>query len=377
MSNHDDDALTEAVAHVTAIAAEHAGDVDRRARFPQEVVRALGDTGLLGLTVPTAHGGLGAGAAATSTAIMALAEQCASSGMIFTMHLAGLAAIRTTTGFDDVLAAAAAGRHLCTLALSERATRSSFWIAMGTAKERDGGADIDVDKSFVTSAGPANSYVVSTASPGRTDVNASDLFLVRAEDQGVEVLDWWHGSGLRGNASAPMRFCCALPAEARIGPSGTGQSILLDDVIPWFQLGAASVSIGLSRGAVRVVGEHLAATRLEHLDERLIDQPVVRYTIGRLATSVAAAEGFVRAVAAAMDRGEATRREILQLKAVANEVALEATDGAMRLGGGVAYSGQSPLDRLFRDARAGVVMAPTADSIYDMVGRDLSGRPFV
>lgn len=374
MSDHDA-GLAEAVAHVVAIAAEHAEDVDRRARFPQETVQALGDSGLLGLTVPAAHGGLDAGAVATARTVMALAEQCASSGMVLTMHLAALAVVGAADGFDDVLAAAAAGRHLSTLALSERATRSNFWIAMGQAQERDGGADIDVEKSFVTSAGPANSYVVSTATPGRTDVNASDLFLVRAEDQGVEILDWWRGSGLRGNASAPMRFRCAVSAAARVGPSATGQSMVLGQAIPWFHLGSAGVSIGLSRGALRAVGEHLDAARLEHLGERLIDQPVVRYTLGRLTTNVAAAEGFLWSVATAMDSGTATFPQIMQLKAVANEAALVATDGAMRLGGGAAYSGRSSLDRLFRDARAGVVMAPTADMIYDMVGRDLAGLP--
>jgi alkylation response protein AidB-like acyl-CoA dehydrogenase len=370
-----DPRVAEAIAHVAAVAAEHAVDVDLHARFPQETVEALAATGLLGLTVPAAHGGLGAGAALACEVVTALAEQCASSGMVLTMHLAALAVLRSTGGFDDVLRAAADGRHLSTLALSERATRSNFWIAMGQARERDGGADIDVEKSFVTSAGPARSYVVSTATPARTDLNAGDLFLVRVEDEGVEVLDWWRGSGLRGNASAPMRFRCSLPAAARIGRSGDAQRILLAEAIPWFHLGSASVSVGLSRGALRAVGEHLTVTRLEHLDERLVDQPVVRHSLGRLTTGVAVAEGFVRFVAAAMERGEATRRDVLQLKAVGNEAALAATDGAMRLGGGAAYSARSPLDRMFRDARAGVVMAPTADMIYDMVGRDLAGLP--
>jgi alkylation response protein AidB-like acyl-CoA dehydrogenase len=367
--------LRATIQDVADVAAAHADDVDQRARFPQETIDALREYGLLGLNVARAHGGMEQGAAVAIDAVRTVAQRCASSGMVFTMHLAAMAVLQSAGGFEDVLGEAAAGQHLSTLALSESATRSHFWISMGETADDADGAKIDVEKSFVTSAGPANSYVVSSATAGRTDVNASDLFLVRAGDPGVEVLDWWRGSGLRGNASAPMRFACTLPPDARIGKAGCGQDLIVGAIIPWFQLGSAGVSTGLARGALTAIQEHLVSARLQHLDERLIDQPVVRYNLGRLATEVAAAEGFVESVAQAMDRGDAGLPQVLQLKALANETALNATDRAMRLGGGFAYSGRSSLDRLFRDARAGVVMAPTPDVIYDMVGRDLSGLP--
>jgi alkylation response protein AidB-like acyl-CoA dehydrogenase len=367
------------LARVLSVAAEHAADVDQRARFPQETVAALGEAGLLGLTVPTELGGMGGGHMAMYQVTAELAERCASSGMVFTMHVCALALLQAGDGqFDDVLREAAAGRHLSTLALSERATRSNFWVAMGAASDTaDGGAVLDLEKSFVTSAGPANSYVVSAATPGRSDTSSSDLYLVRVGDRGVEVLDWWQGSGLRGNSSAPMRFSCELPAEARIGPRGRGQPLLLDVVIPWFHLGSACVSLGITRAARDVTRAHLVGTSLAHLGERLVDQPVVRHGLGRLHAEVAQLDGFVEATAAAMEGGTASIEEILLLKAIANETALTATDRAMRLGGGAAYSGQVPMDRLFRDARAGVVMAPTPDMLYEMVGRVAAGQaPF-
>jgi alkylation response protein AidB-like acyl-CoA dehydrogenase len=369
---------TTALNHVLAVAGEHAADVDQRTRFPQETVAALGETGLLGLTVPRELGGMGGHEMAMFEVTSALAERCASSGMIFTMHVGALALLQTAQDgrFDDVLGESAAGRHLSTLALSERATRSNFWVAMGTASDTpDGGAVLDLEKSFVTSAGPANSYVVSAATPGRTGTTASDLFLVRVGDRGVEVLDWWQGSGLRGNSSAPMRFTCELPPEARIGARGEGQPLLLDVVIPWFHLGSACVALGIARAARDVTRAHLVGTSLAHLRERLVDQPVVRFGLGRLHAEVAQLDGFVESTAASMEAGTATIEDILLLKAVANETALTATDRAMRLGGGAAYSGRVPMDRLFRDARAGVVMAPTADMLYEMVGRVAAGHP--
>lgn len=183
------------------------------------------------------------------------------------------------------------------------------------------------------------------------------------------------GSGLRGNTSAPMRFRAVLPGSARLAPRGGGLEAFVDTMIPWFQLGAGAVSVGRARGALDAITEHLAGARLEHLDERLIDQPVVRHSLGRLAVDVHAAGCMLTDVAGHMEEGTGGLEGILALKAHANEQALAATDRAMRLGGGAAYAGATALDRLFRDARAGVVMAPTPDAIYDMLGGARAGHP--
>lgn len=366
------DTLDAAISEAEAAAGGHAAEVDRTARFPTEAIQALRRTGLMGLPVPAELGGWAHGPAAVARLIRAVSQQCASTGMILTMHFAALAVLRRA-GADQVLREAAAGRHLSTLALSERASRSSFWIAMSPLHQHANGTlELAADKSFVTSAGPADSYVVSAATPDRDSELVSDLLLVEAED-GAEVVDWWAGSGLRGNASAPMRFRCSLPAAARLTAPGQGLAAFLETIIPWFQLGAAAVSVGLCRGAQHAISQHLQTTVLEHLDQRLIDQPVVRHSLGKLTTNTLGAEGMLATVADALQRDQASLEQILALKAHVNETALTVTDQAMRLGGGAAYSGQTPLDRLFRDSRAGVIMAPTPDAIYDMIGKNQAG----
>jgi alkylation response protein AidB-like acyl-CoA dehydrogenase len=370
--------MIEGLDAVVAAAREAASDVDRAARFPREAVAALSDTGLLGLTLPTANGGLGLTAADFAEVTSTLAEACASSAMIFTMHVSAVQALRAGGAggrFDAVLRSAAEGQHLATLALSERATRSNFWLSMGHSEPAPGGRRLDVHKSFVTSAGPADGYVVSVPSPDGGGPDALDLYYVEAADGGIDILDWWQGAGLRGNASAPVRFRTTVADSAAIGPPGGGQALLFDDVVPWFQLGAACTSVGIARAAAASTLTHVSTTVLEHLGQSLGQQPVVRHGLGQLHTDVDVVSGFVRQVAVEMASGAAARRHVLEVKVAANEAALRATDLAMRLCGGAAYSGRHPLDRHFRDARAGIVMAPTADMLYDMVGRTLMGEP--
>jgi alkylation response protein AidB-like acyl-CoA dehydrogenase len=66
---------------------------------------------------------------------------------------------------------------------------------------------------------------------------------------------------------------------------------------------------------------------------------------------------------------------VLGVKAAANDAALRITDTAMRVCGGAAFSKHLQIDRFFRDARAGSVMAPTADVLYDFYGKAITGQP--
>src|SRR6185503_6617386 len=123
------------VESATAIAKDVAGpaasDVDLKARFPREAVSALQSKGLVGLTIPADAGGKGQGPRAFCAVVEELAMACPSTAMIFTMHVsavAPIAASKTYANRAGLLKDIAAGRHLTTLALSEKGSRSVFWI---------------------------------------------------------------------------------------------------------------------------------------------------------------------------------------------------------------------------------------------------------
>ena len=119
------------------IVAVHADEVDREGRWPSEAIAALGEAGLLGLTVPEAFGGVGAGPRAVAAVVTDLATQCASTAMIFTMHLCATQVIAQAETFplrEQVLRAIVAGEHLSTLAFSEKGSRSHFWAPVSQAE---------------------------------------------------------------------------------------------------------------------------------------------------------------------------------------------------------------------------------------------------
>src|SRR3954452_21871145 len=149
------------IADVTAVAdaqiKEHAATVDRDAAFPRQSIAALGERGPLGLTIPVAFGGLGHGMRTMAATIEEVAQRCPSTAMVYLMHLCGVACYATVQArTESLLRAAAAGRHLSTLAFSEKGSRSHFWAPVSRAKKTGTGTvRLHASKSFVTSAGHA------------------------------------------------------------------------------------------------------------------------------------------------------------------------------------------------------------------------------
>lgn len=374
--------LSDTLGPVLKTAQEHARDVDATGAFPEQAVESLRRSGLFGLTLPTDVGGLGGGPEDLVEALSRIAAVCGSTAMVYLMHLASAMAVASNppSGRPELVRQLASGEKLGTLAFSEAGSRSHFWAPVSQSQSDDGGIHLKTRKSWVTSAGHADIFVVSTlTSPelAPTDVAIPiDMFVVDAGTQGAEVAGEFRGLGLRGNASTPMTFDLTTAADARVGAAGSGFGLMLGVVMPWFNLGNASVALGLSQAAVDGAVAHAGGARLEHLGESLAQLPTIRASLARMSLDLAATRAYVMTAArsiAAPD--EATTLHVLGVKAVANDAALRITDAAMRVCGGAAFSGHLSVERNFRDARAGSVMAPTADVLYDFYGKAITGQP--
>jgi alkylation response protein AidB-like acyl-CoA dehydrogenase len=199
---------------------------------------------------------------------------------------------------------------------------------------------------------------------------------VDADTPGIDVAGPWVGLGLRGNASGPMTIDIGVADGSLLGEEGGGLDLMLGVVLPWFQLGQGGVSLGIAEGAMQAAVTHVTGAKLEHLGEVLSDLPTVRARLGRAQTEVDAISGFLADLARRMAAGDATA-PVLSAKAVANETAIRVTSEAMQACGGAAMSPSLGVERFFRDARAGSVMAPTTDVLYELTGRALAGMPLM
>jgi alkylation response protein AidB-like acyl-CoA dehydrogenase len=357
------------------VVAPAAAEIDRTGAYPRPALDALGRAGLLGLISAPEVGGSGEGHRAATAVVQSVAEHCGSTAMVLMMHYCGTAVLEAAGGPTDVRERIAAGDYVTTLAFSEIGSRSMFWAPMSTAVATRGGAQLDAEKSWVTSAGHADGYVWS--SKPMTAEGASTLWLVPADADGLKVGAPFDGLGLRGNSSSPMSASgVAVPLSAMLGADGGGFDVMLGTVLPYFQVMNAGFSIGTANTATAKAGLHAAATRFEHLDQALADSPVVRANVARMRIATDAAEALLLDTLTALETGraDATLR-VLEVKALASETAVDVTDLAMRVCGGAAFRKEVGVERNFRDSRAASVMAPTTDTLYDFIGRIACGLP--
>lgn len=350
--------------------------VDSDAAFPRESIQALGRAGLLGLTIAPEYGGLGQGLRVAAAVLDEIGQRCASTGMVYLMHLCGVACYSAAPDkAADELRAAARGEHLSTLAWSERGSRSHFWAPVSQAAQHDGHFSLSAQKSWVTSAGQADGYIVSSKSPNAQGPMDTMLFLVAKGQQGLDVAGPWSGLGMRGNASAPMSLDnVAVDGGKALTEPGKGIEMMLGVVLPWFQLGNAAICIGISESATQATAGHLTAGRFEHLGSSLADLPNLRAQLARMRIETDKARAHLVATLDAVESSSPTAQlMVLESKAAAAETAIQVTDLGMRSCGGAAFSKHLGIERNFRDVRAPAVMAPTSDHLYDFIGKALCG----
>lgn len=359
---------------VTTVVEPGAADVDASGEFPRAAVTALGRRGLLGLLSDPEVGGLGGTLTDAALVVRRLAQACGSTAMVVCMHYCATAVIEQH-GPDDVRRVIAAGHHLSTLAFSEAGSRSHFWAPLGTARLEGDAVVLDAQKSWVTSAGEADSYVW-TSRPAAATTGAT-LWLVPSAAPGLKVAAPFDGLGLRGNASSPVVATeVRIPATARLGDDGAGLDIALGVVLPVFQVLNAACSLGFMDAAIAKAVTHATTARLEHLDQTLADQPVIRQHLAEMRNRADGADALVQDAIAALRAGrDDAALRMLQAKAVAGDTALAVLDVAMRVGGGAAFRKDVAIERHFRDARAAAVMAPTSDALRDFIGRAVCGLP--
>ena len=326
-------------------------DVDGSCR---RLVAALGEAGLLGLTVIAPHGGRAARLDVRSLCLARelLAYRAGLADFAFAMQGLGSGPITlfgTEAQRARYLPPVAAGKAICGFALTEAEAGSDAARICATARREGDAFVLDGAKTWISNGGIADHYVVfarSGEAPGAKGISA---LIVDADTPGLRVAA--RLEAIAPHPLAELRFeGVRVPAANLLGAGGDGFKIAMA-TLDVFRATVGAAALGFARRALDEALDH--AERRQIMDRPLADLQMSQARLADMATSIDAAALLVYRAAWAKDRGAARiTREAAIAKLFATEAAQAVIDGAVQLHGAEGVRHGAKVEALYREIRA-------------------------
>lgn len=363
--------------------ARRANEYEWVGRFPYENYQDLHESGYLQLTVPAELGGWGANVVEVVLAQARLAQGCPSTALVTTMHLSNIAKMAegkaaTSPLFQRICQAVIQHGALINSALSEPATGSPSRGGLPTTTARrqaDGSWLINGRKTYTTGSSVLHFFLVSCSiedeAPAGTDLPPLDAtrgtFLVERDTHGLSIEETWNSLSMRLSASHDL-----IMENVHVGAEA--YTNLLDvppDKIALWGLPLAAVYLGIGQGA-RNEAVHFAKNRQPNsLKQPISSLPHIQEKVAKMDLALLQSETVLLAVAEECLRasGSVPGSQIAAAKYLATNHSAEVTDLAMRLIGAAALSPAQPVQRFYRDIRAGFSNPPMDDVTLGLLSK--------
>jgi alkylation response protein AidB-like acyl-CoA dehydrogenase len=350
-----------------------AAENDRLARFPTELVKGLGELGLLAVNVPAEYGGSEAGPV---SAALALAEIAAADcAVAVTMGVTNMVA-ETIWRFGTE---AQRRRHLPRLASGEavagafalsEAQAGSDAAAMTTRATRRGDRwVIDGAKQWITSGDVAGVMVVWAKTDPAAASKGVTAFVVEGGTPGLSVGRHEEKMGIRASSTVSLAFDgCEVPDEARLGDVGEGFRIALT-ALDGGRIGIGAQATGTIRAALEASVRY--AKDRWSFGVPIAEHQAIRFMLADMAVEHDTARLLTLRAAALKEAGLPFGREASMAKLWGSEAAQRAVTRAVQIHGGYGYTDAFPVERYFRDARVQTIYEGTSEIQRLVIAREL------
>ena len=377
MDFEPDDAQRAVAETARAFARERIAPVaaanDRAGRFPHDLVRGLGELGLLAVNVPEAWGGSQAGAVAYALALMEIAAaDCATAVTMAVTNMVGETIARYGTEAQKA-------RHLPRLAsaewragafgLSEPGTGSDA-AALATRAERRGDTWLlSGEKAWISSGDVAGVIVVWARTDPTAGPRGITAFLVEPGMPGFSVGRHEEKMGLRASSTVSLSFDqCEVPDAARLGAPGQGLPIALS-ALDGGRIGIGSQATGTIRAALRAASTYARERRT--FGRPIAEHQAIAFALADMAVEHDTSRLLTLRAAALKEAGRPFSREAAMAKLFCAEAAQRSVSRAVQVLGGNGYTEDYPVAKLFRDARVQTIYEGTSEIQRLVIARDL------
>jgi len=350
-----------------------AQEIDQSNAFPMHLWKELGDMGLLGVTVEEEYGGAGMGYLAHSVALEEIARASASVSLSYGAHSNLCVNQIKLNGNPEqkakYLPRLISGEHVGALAMSEPSAGSDVVSMKLRADKKNDRFVLNGNKYWITNGPDADTLVVYA----KTDMDAGSrgitAFLIEKEMAGFSTSPHFDKLGMRGSNTAELIFeDVEVPFENVLGEEGRGVNVLMSG-LDYERVVLSAIGIGTMHACLDEVMPYMHERK--QFGEPIGNFQLMQGKIADMYTAMNSSRAYLYAVAASCDRGEVTRQDAAALVLYASECAMQQATQAVQAMGGAGYLNDSPVSRIFRDAKLMEIGAGTSEIRRMLCGREL------
>ncbi len=348
-------------------------EIDASNTFPPELWREMGGLGLLGITVPEEFGGADMGYLAHVIAVEEIARASASVSLSYGAHsnlcVNQIALNGSPEQKQKYLPGLVSGEHVGALAMSEAGAGSDVVSMKLSAEKRNDRYVLNGTKYWITNGPDADTLVVYAKTDADAGSRGITAFIVEKSMKGFSTGAHFDKLGMRGSDTAELIFDdVEVPFENLLGEEGRGVAVLMSG-LDYERVVLAGIGVGIMAACLDEIMPYIA-------ERKQFGQPIGSFQLmqGKIAdmyTSMNTARAYVYEVAKTCDRGTVTRQDAAACVLYASEEAMKVAHQAVQAMGGAGFMSDSPVSRMFRDAKLMEIGAGTSEIRRMLIGREM------
>jgi alkylation response protein AidB-like acyl-CoA dehydrogenase len=349
---------------------------DEASEFPLEVVKKLGEMGLMGVIFPVELGGAGLGYADYALIVEELSAVDGSIGIIVASHNSLCSNHIYVAGSDEqkrkYIPLLASGKWLGAWGLTEPGSGSDAGSARTTAVRKGDRWVLNGNKTFITNGHYADISVIIAVTDKSKGTRGLSAFVVEKGTTGFRPGKKENKLGLRASDTSELIFeDCEIPEENLLGKEGEG---FIDSmrILDGGRISIAALSLGIGRGAYDAARGYVQ--QRHQFGKAISEFQGIQWKLADMATQLDAARLLTLRAAVMKDAGQKTTLESSMAKLMASEVAVRVCDEAVQLHGGYGFIKDYPVEKFYRDVKLCTIGEGTSEIQRLIIAREILNK---